>query len=51
MGYNDFQEKVKIVCSECGKEDFVNFKPDGVRKVYCRECYRKRRPPRFNPQE
>ena len=41
------REMYKITCSECGKEDEVPFKPDGTRPVYCRECYRNRRPRRF----
>lgn len=35
-----------VVCSECGKEAEVPFKPDENRPVYCRECYQKRRPKR-----
>lgn len=36
-----------ITCEDCGKEDQVPFKPDGIRPVYCRECYRKHRPRRY----
>ena len=35
-----------IVCSDCGKEAEVPFKPSGDRPVYCRECYQKHRPKR-----
>jgi CxxC-x17-CxxC domain-containing protein len=31
------------VCSECGRECEVPFKPAEGRPVYCKECYRKRR--------
>ncbi len=40
------RQMYKIICSECGKEDEVPFKPTEGRPVYCRECYQKRRPPR-----
>jgi CxxC-x17-CxxC domain-containing protein len=35
-----------IVCSDCGKEAEVPFKPEGDRPVYCRDCYQKHRPKR-----
>ena len=43
---NDFGERKmhKAVCAECGQECEVPFKPSGDRPVYCKECYRKRRP-------
>ncbi len=31
----------KIVCSRCGKEDYVPFVADGSRNYYCNECLRK----------
>ncbi|MDA2912436.1 zinc-ribbon domain containing protein [Acidobacteriia bacterium AH_259_A11_L15] len=31
------------VCSQCGKETTVPFKPTQGRPVYCRECYQQRR--------
>ena len=34
------------VCSECGSECEVPFKPDPHRPVYCRACWAKRRPKR-----
>ena len=40
------REMHKIICSECGKEDEVPFKPTEGRPVYCRECYQKHRPQR-----
>ena len=54
MGYRDRRggsdrgprEMTKIICSDCGKEDEVPFKPTEGRPVYCRECFEKHRPPR-----
>lgn len=40
------REMHKIVCSDCGQEGEVPFKPDGTRPVYCKECFGKHRPPR-----
>jgi CxxC-x17-CxxC domain-containing protein len=37
------REMHKAVCSECGKETEVPFKPSGDRPVYCKECFMKRR--------
>ncbi|MDD5043278.1 MAG: type IV secretion system DNA-binding domain-containing protein [Patescibacteria group bacterium] len=37
-------------CAECGAEIMVNFKPDGVRPVYCRECLAKARSRRDKTQ-
>jgi CxxC-x17-CxxC domain-containing protein len=31
------------VCSQCGKETTVPFKPTQGRPVYCKECYQNRR--------
>ncbi len=31
-------EKFKIICSNCGREDTVPFKPEPGRPVYCRDC-------------
>ncbi|NHJ84120.1 MAG: DNA-directed RNA polymerase [Asgard group archaeon] len=45
----------KITCSECGREAEVPFKPDGVRPVYCQDCYKSKRKPRgkrnFRPRQ
>ncbi|MFX0066615.1 MAG: CxxC-x17-CxxC domain-containing protein [Candidatus Hermodarchaeota archaeon] len=54
MGYRDRgysrprepREMHKVTCADCGVETEVPFKPDGVRPVYCRDCYQKRRPRR-----
>jgi len=37
------REMHKAVCSECGKECEVPFKPSGDRPVYCKDCFMKRR--------
>jgi CxxC-x17-CxxC domain-containing protein len=44
MQYEPFPKTHKAVCTDCGKECEVPFKPDPSRPVYCRECYTKRRP-------
>ncbi|MFQ5815990.1 MAG: CxxC-x17-CxxC domain-containing protein [Candidatus Hydrothermarchaeaceae archaeon] len=38
------REMHSVVCSDCGVETEVPFKPTGDRPVYCRDCYQKRRP-------
>lgn len=40
-------EMHKAVCSDCGKECEVPFKPTEGRPVYCRECLPKHRKPRY----
>ena len=42
----DDKPKHTAVCSECGSECEVPFKPDPHRPVYCRDCWAKRRPKR-----
>ena len=42
------REMFTVTCSDCGTETQVPFKPDGERPVYCRDCYRKRKPARNN---
>ena len=37
------REMHKAVCSECGQDCEVPFKPTEGKPVYCRECYRKKR--------
>jgi len=34
------------ICSECGKECQVPFKPEKDKPVYCKECYAAKRPKR-----
>jgi len=41
------REMTKTVCSDCGKECEVPFKPTEGRPVYCRDCLPKHRKPRF----
>ncbi len=40
------REMHKAVCSECGRECEVPFKPTEGKPVFCRECFAKRRRPR-----
>jgi len=35
--------ETKTVCSQCGKDTTVPFKPTQGRPVYCRECFQHRR--------
>ena len=41
------REMHKAVCSECGNECEVPFKPTEGRPVFCRDCFQKHRPKRF----
>lgn len=36
----------KAICSDCGEECEVPFKPTQGKPVYCRECFKKHAPPR-----
>jgi CxxC-x17-CxxC domain-containing protein len=38
------RESYDIVCADCGAQTTVPFKPAGNRPVYCRACYRNRKP-------
>jgi hypothetical protein len=40
------REMYKAICSDCGIETEVPFKPIEGRPVYCRECLPKHRTPR-----
>ena len=40
---NTFRAETRAICSQCGKETTVPFKPTQGRPVYCRECYQSRR--------
>lgn len=47
--HRDFEQREpremhKAVCSECGQECEVPFEPKEGKPVYCRECYRKKKP-------
>jgi CxxC-x17-CxxC domain-containing protein len=35
--------ETRAVCSQCGKETTVPFRPTQGRPVYCRECFQQRR--------
>lgn len=35
------QPQYKAKCAKCGEDIVINFQPDGVRPVYCRECLAK----------
>ncbi|MCW8132219.1 MAG: hypothetical protein KIS92_17865, partial [Planctomycetota bacterium] len=37
------REFFKVVCSSCGVETSVPFKPDPNRPIYCRNCYQAQR--------
>ena len=43
VSYRESTETYKAVCTDCGNECEVPFKPDPNRPVYCRECWAKRR--------
>jgi ATP-dependent RNA helicase DeaD len=45
VSHREFPETYKALCTDCGKECEVPFKPDPNRPVYCRECWIQRRPP------
>lgn len=40
---NFARSETKTMCSQCGKETTVPFKPTQGRPVYCRECFQQRR--------
>ncbi|MBS3150369.1 DNA-directed RNA polymerase [Candidatus Woesearchaeota archaeon] len=50
-GSRDFgseqREMHKAVCSECGNECEVPFKPTEGKPVYCKSCYANHKPKRF----
>ncbi len=46
FGSRDFdrpQIMHKTICSDCGKECEVPFKPNGSKPVFCRDCFQKNR--------
>jgi CxxC-x17-CxxC domain-containing protein len=44
LGNQGYQRvETTTVCSQCGKETTVPFKPTQGRPVYCRECFQQRR--------
>ncbi|HEX7959064.1 MAG TPA: zinc-ribbon domain containing protein [Terriglobales bacterium] len=43
-GISNYQKvETRTVCSQCGKETTVPFKPTQGRPVFCRECFQSRR--------
>ncbi len=47
MSYRESREMHKAICSDCGQECEVPFRPDPNRLVYCRDCWAKRRRYRY----
>lgn len=44
-GHHSFSRtETRAVCSQCGKETTVPFRPTQGRPVLCRECFQQRRP-------
>jgi ATP-dependent RNA helicase DeaD len=43
VSYREPTETYKAICTDCGNECEVPFKPEPNRPVYCRECWAKRR--------
>jgi CxxC-x17-CxxC domain-containing protein len=43
-GHSSQREFTTVVCSECGMETRVPFAPTAGRPVFCRDCYRSKRP-------
>lgn len=41
--FNGPREMHKAICSDCGKETEVPFKPSEGRPVYCKECFLKKK--------
>jgi CxxC-x17-CxxC domain-containing protein len=42
-GQGHSRSETTTVCSQCGKETTVPFRPTQGRPVYCRECFQQRR--------
>ena len=47
VSYGGSREMHQAICADCGKECDVPFKPTQSRPVYCRDCFAKRRRPRY----
>lgn len=41
--FNGSQVMHKTICSDCGKECEVPFKPNGSKPVFCRDCFQGKR--------
>jgi CxxC-x17-CxxC domain-containing protein len=37
------KERHEIICDECGKKEFIHFKPNPDKPIYCKDCLEKRR--------
>jgi len=37
----DTRNRYTVDCYECGKPTEINFKPDGIRPIYCQDCFQK----------
>ncbi|MBM4401246.1 MAG: DEAD/DEAH box helicase, partial [Crenarchaeota archaeon] len=48
IGQLEPRETHKAVCSDCGEECEIPFKPDPSRPVYCQNCWEKRKPRRLD---
>ncbi len=46
--HTEDREMFKAICSDCGKECQVPFKPTEGKPVRCQDCFRKSRPARDN---
>jgi CxxC-x17-CxxC domain-containing protein len=44
QNYRFTKVETRAVCSQCGKETTVPFRPSQGRPVFCRECFQQRRP-------
>lgn len=42
--------ETQTICSQCGKQTTVPFRPTQGRPVYCRECFQQRRSTSFGAQ-
>ncbi|MFH2027980.1 MAG: CxxC-x17-CxxC domain-containing protein [Nanoarchaeota archaeon] len=42
------REMHKAICADCNQECEVPFKPTEGKPVYCRDCFQKHKPKRFN---
>ena len=49
-GNSHHKVETQAVCSQCGKETTVPFKPTQGRPVFCRECFQQRRSAATQPQ-
>jgi len=45
------KESFTAICASCGNEALLNFKPDGIRPVYCKDCLAKTKEERQKMQE